>query len=104
MYLKVHKRSEGKIVAVCDRELIGRVLEEGDVFLDLDTYRGFYVGEIASKDEVKKALGKFSSANLVGEKAVDVALNMKLAKDDDVTYINTIPYIQLYRIGGGESV
>nr|QNO54429.1 hypothetical protein IPKNHHKO_00003 [Methanosarcinales archaeon ANME-1 ERB7] len=104
MYLKIHDGKGGKVVAVCDRELIGKVLEEGDVFIDLDKYRGFYIGDISDDGAVREALKSFDSANLVGERAVNVALHMNLAEKGDIMYINTTPYIQLYRIEGGEGV
>jgi len=104
MYLKIHERKDGKIVAVCDKGLIGKVLEENDLAMDLDKYRDFYVGDLSNEEEIKKALSKFNSANLVGEKAVNVALHMNLAEKSDIMYIKSVPYIQLYSINQGGSV
>jgi len=98
MYLKIHETGAGRIVAVCDKELIGRVLEGGNAVMDLDRYRGFYVGDEAGEKEVRDALGKFSSANLVGKNAVKVAISMGAAEKDDVMYINKTPYIQIYKL------
>lgn len=98
MYLKIHNTPQGKVVAACDDELIGRVLEGGGAYIDLDRYRGFYVGTKASKGDLKEALARFSSANLVGKEAVDVAVSMGLIDKKDVMYINKIPYIQIYSL------
>ncbi len=98
MYLKIHEGKEGRVVAACDKELVGKVLEQNDHYIDLDMYRSFYVGESANADDVGRALENFDSANLVGKKAVDVAIHKNLAKDEDIMYINSTPYIQLYRI------
>jgi len=98
MYLKIHQNVQGSVVAVCDAELIGRVIEDKNGCLDLKAYRDFYRGEKARADEVKAALRSFGSANIVGKKAVNVVLELGLADLDEVKYINTIPYIQLYRI------
>lgn len=98
MYLRVHENEGGRVVAVCDRELIGKILEEGRVHMDLDKYREFYIGEQAEEDDVKTALKEFASANLVGKKAVGVALSLELAAREDVMYINETPYIQIYKI------
>jgi hypothetical protein len=97
-YLKIHESGGQKIVAVCDEELIGRVLAEGGACLDLDRYRGFYVGAKAGAKEVREALKSFTSANLVGREAVKTAVGMGLAPADGVMYIKGIPYIQIYRI------
>ncbi len=95
MYLKIHESKNGRIVAVCDEELIGKVLEDKDRVMDLDRYRGFYVGEKANEDQVVVALKKFSSLNIVGKKSVAAALRTVNA---DVMYIKKIPYIQMYKI------
>jgi hypothetical protein len=98
VYLRIHDSGKGRIVAVCDENLIGRVFDDGKACLDLDRYRGFYVGEKAGGKEVREALGKFSSANIVGKESVAVAVSMGLAAEDDVMYIKRTPYIQIYRI------
>jgi hypothetical protein len=98
MYLKVHKNQSGTIVAACDEDLLGKVLEDKAHYMDLEKYRGFYVGKIADGKELEKALSGFSSANLVGKGPVDVALGMGLVGKKDIMYIKTIPYIQIYRI------
>ena len=98
MYLKIHESVGQRIVAACDEELIGKALTDGKIYLDLDMHRGFYVGDKADVAGLKKALGSFTSANLVGKNSVKVALGMGLADADEVMYIKRIPYIQIYRI------
>lgn len=98
MFMRIHENPAGKVVAVCDEELLGKVLEDKKGFMDLERYRGFYAGEKADEIAVREALGRFGSANLVGRKSVGIALDMGLAGKNDVMYINRIPYIQLYKI------
>ncbi|HSB46371.1 MAG TPA: DUF424 family protein [Candidatus Bilamarchaeum sp.] len=98
MYLKIHPNPKGAIVAACDEELLGKVLEDKGHYMDLERYKSFYVGEKAGKAELKKALGAFASANLVGKGPVDVAISLGLAEKKDVMYIKTTPYIQIYRL------
>lgn len=98
MYLKIHESASGKVVAVCDAALIGKVLEGEGAFMDLDRYRGFYVGEKVAGGRVREALASFDSANIVGEEAVGVALEMGLARKEDVMYIKKTPYIQIYKL------
>ncbi|MBU0527189.1 MAG: DUF424 family protein [Candidatus Micrarchaeota archaeon] len=98
MYLKIHENANGKVIAICDRELIGKVLEEGDKYLDLETHKRFYVGEQTDENGVRKILGDFQSANLVGTKAVGVALELGMINEEDVMYIKETPYIQIYKI------
>lgn len=98
MYLKVHEGQKGKVVAVCDRELLGKVFESGGAVLDLALYRDFYKGELVDEETVVKALANFWSANLVGEKAVRCALKLDLAERSAVKRIAGIPHLQLYRV------
>jgi len=98
MYLKVHESPKGKVVAVCDADLIGKVLEGQGACMDLDRHRGFYMGKLVKGEFVEKALGSFSSANLVGKEAVGIASRMGLADDDSIKTIKGVPYVQLYRL------
>lgn len=98
MFLKVHNDGRGRVVAVCDEGLLGKVLEGEGALLDLEKYRGFYGDKKAGAEEVSEALARFDSANIVGKEAVSVALRMGLAGKDDVMYIKRTPYIQIYRL------
>jgi len=33
MYLKIHEQQGKKIIAVCDKELIGKILTDGNAYL-----------------------------------------------------------------------
>lgn len=98
MYLKVSHQDGRKIVAACDEKLIGKVLEDGDLFLDLEAYKSFYKGEIADAKKLKEELREFSSANLVGEEPVRVAKELNLIGEGDIKYIKDVPHVQIYRI------
>lgn len=99
MYLKVHLSPKGKVVAVCDADLLGKVLEEeGGAFMDLQRHRAFYEGKKADAQDVADALRGFSSANLVGKEAVGIALEMKLADEGQLMRIGQVPLVQLYSI------
>lgn len=95
--MKISERSGKRIVAVCDRELIGRVLSEGNCVLDLDSHASFYKGEPADRADVEEALGRFDSANLVGKKAVAIAVGLGIAREQDIRYINGVPHVQVYK-------
>lgn len=98
MYLKIHMTGKAKVVAVCDENLVGKVLDDGRTFMDLDRYRGFYVGDRADEKKVRQAFRDFSSANVVGQESVSIALSAGIATKKDVMYINKTPYIQVYNI------
>lgn len=85
-------------MAVCDEDLIGKVLEGNGAYMDLDRYRGFYKGECVGAPDVEKALSGFSSANMVGKESVSVAIAMGIAEKNNVMYIKKTPYIQIYKL------
>ena len=35
IYIKIHQAEEGDIIAACDESLIDKVLEEGEIYIDL---------------------------------------------------------------------
>lgn len=98
MYLKITEREGRKVVAACDKELIGKVFSQGKAMLDLKKYSSFYQGTECNPGELGKALSNFSSANLVGKKCVAVALEKGLAAESDLKYLQGIPHLHLYKL------
>ena len=98
MYMKVMRADGRIIVAVCDKELLGQVFEEGDRILDLESNRGFYEGELCGRDVVKRELARADSINLVGERAVGVAKEAGLVEEGNIIKIAGIPHAQAYRM------
>lgn len=97
MLLKIHERMERRVVALCDKELVGNVYEQGDLVLDLRAYKDFYAGKIVGEKEAKKHLEKFDSANIVGKKSIALATSLGLCKISQVKTIAKIPHIQIYK-------
>jgi len=98
MYVRIMESSDGKIVAACDRELIGKVLREGRLMLDLEKHAGFYRGEICSPDSLAKALRGAASINLVGERSIACAVGAGIANKESIIFIAGVPHLQIYRI------
>ncbi len=83
---------QGRVVyALCDRELIGRVLKEGKITLDLDKYRSFYVGEDDFGND-------FESVNAIGVKSIQFLIEKGIIKRENVRFVEGIPHVQVYRI------
>jgi len=98
MYIKIHGEGKSKIIALCDSELIGKVLKEGEITLDLDNYSNFFKGQIVTRDEAKEALTNFASINIVGKKSVDCALELGLIVKNQIVNVDGHPHVQIYRI------
>ncbi len=97
MYLKAHSFPGGEIVALCDAELLGRVLSEGKLTLDLQKHRGFYEGKKVGEKEAVSALASAANANIVGKKSLSAAKKAGLDASAAVR-ICGVPHLQAYRL------
>lgn len=102
LYLKIHETDNGKMVAMCDEPLINKVLEEGDLFLDIKNYGEFYKGELLAMGSATMVLSKvikeIHSANVVGPESVKVAIEAKIVDKAQVKKIEKIPFAQAYKM------
>ncbi|MBI5223027.1 DUF424 family protein [Candidatus Micrarchaeota archaeon] len=97
--LKIHESANGKVVAACDHDLIGRVLDDGTVYMDLDHHRSFYVGSKIDSVGLRDALSAgFYCANLVGKESISVAVSLGLIDKSDVLTVLKVPYVQIYDV------
>lgn len=97
MLVKIHedKRADGReVVAICDKELIGQTLEEGN--LSLTITERFYKGEEKSKEEIKKLLKTANNLNLVGKKTIKLAINSGIVSKENIIKIKGVPHAQIY--------
>lgn len=96
MFMKRYNADNHVIVAVCDKNIIGKVFREGEFVLKLDEY--FYKGKEADKDEVQEALSCATIANIAGEKAVACAVECGCIDPETIIFIEGIPHAQMVRI------
>ena len=93
MYLKIHK-SYRHVVAVCDKELIGKKFEEGK--RQLDVRESFFKGEEFGPQEVIKRMQlevlEDATFNIVGQRAVAAAIEVGIINKEHVTHIQGIPF------------
>lgn len=97
-YMKMHENARGRVVAVCDKDIHGKVFEEGGRVLDLKKHGGFYKGSSAGEKEVLEALKKFTSLNIAGKKAVALAIRAEVIEESQVLDIGGVPHAQAYKI------
>ncbi|MDP2841328.1 MAG: DUF424 family protein [Candidatus Methanoperedens sp.] len=96
MYMKQYDTERQLIVAVCDKEIIGKKFQERELTLMLET--SFYKGAEASENEIKEALSCATIANIAGEKAIACAVECGCVDPDTVVFIDGIPHAQMVRI------
>lgn len=113
---KIHVQGSERILAAADQSALGKMhidapaAGEGRMgaaagrparprrVLDLIRFRSFYEGETTDEAGLARLLAGCSSSNLVGEKAVGVAVRMGLAQPPQIIQIGAVPHLQLYRI------
>lgn len=89
-------RYQGSImVDICDLDLIGTKLEQDGLVINLT--REYYQQEVIEQPRVQEYLHKCDIANLVGDRIVKQALDMKLAKEASIKRIAGVPFLMIYK-------
>lgn len=96
VYVKVHPTGQRYgnrfVIAVCDKELIGKTLKEGKLQVHISAR--FYQGELRSDNEVIALLKDATNANIMGKHAVDLAAQAGMIDKKNVRKIKGIPHAQ----------
>jgi hypothetical protein len=97
MFLKIHHSPDvGDVVAVCDRELINTTITSDTMKVIIS--ESFYGTCPVTEAEVQDALKKAGNINLIGERAVSIAIGMGLVSRAGCIMIGTVPHAQVYRL------
>ena len=83
------------MVNVCDLSLIDKKIHHGDITINIT--KNYWMDKVADEKEVESYLIKSSISNLAGEKTVDKAIEMNLAKRSSVKYFSNVPFLMIYR-------
>jgi len=97
MYYKTHESLAGTLIAVADKELIGKTLKFKGIEFFVNPR--FYKEEYITKGKLIPLLRNASSANLVGKKAIEAAKEAKIISDEHVIRITKdVPHAQVFSI------
>ncbi|MCX6708164.1 MAG: DUF424 family protein [Candidatus Woesearchaeota archaeon] len=92
MLVKIHKKESRTIIAVCDKDLLGKLFEENGKQLDL---RGeFYKGEELEIEEIGDLIRNADGVNLVGQEAINLGLQEGVIGQENIIIIKGIPHAQ----------
>lgn len=92
MYVKIHKSCNSFVVAICDKELIGKSFSEGKLYLNI-TER-FYKGEEKSREEIKEILKSAPIINFAGKESIKLGMSLGLIKKENIVKIQGVPHAQ----------
>lgn len=93
--VRIYRCGKETVVAACDAELLGRHLKEGKVRLHVNE---FYDGERVNESSLPNLLKAGTIINLVGERCVEVAIELGLVDVKGVMYIAGVPHAQVFFI------
>jgi hypothetical protein len=96
MLLRERDTGKGLLVSVCDTDCLGETYEDGEVSLTVE--EGFYGGEEAREadaEAVIQSLTRANVANIVGEEAVEVAVDAGLVDEATVLDLDGTRHAQL---------
>lgn len=93
LLLNERETGKGTLVSVCDADVMGETFENGEVSLTVD--EAFYDGERADEDDVIASLSACSVANIVGARAVELAVDAGFVDEENVLELDGTRHAQL---------
>jgi hypothetical protein len=93
LVLNERETQKGTLVSVCDADVMGETFENGDVSLTVE--EDFYAGERADEDAVVRSLARCSVANIVGTRAVSLAIDHGFVEEENVLDFEGTRHAQL---------
>jgi len=93
MYFKVHNE---QVLACCDKALAGKKIKADNLEVEADI--GFYGNEEITEERLAEMLKECQNANLLGKKAVDVALKAKVISEKSVIKLGKVPHAVILKI------
>lgn len=97
IFYKIHVIQQQKILAACDKELSGKIIDKK---INFEVKPEFYGTKEINEKKLRKLLHEVNSANLTGNKSVSAALKENLIEEKNIIKINKISHIQVYFIKG----
>ncbi len=90
-FYKLHETKFGTLIAVCDKELSGKILKDGDIEFFVNPR--FY-GETKIGDEVLSLIKQSNDGNIVGNNIIKLLLKNKLIPKKSVMKIDGVSHAQ----------
>lgn len=94
MIVKIHKNEGRLVLAICDKDILGKKFVEGNKQLGLTS--DFYKGEEIDEDELKELIKKAYMINAVGKKSVSFLEKEEMVSKDNIIEIDKIPHAQVF--------
>lgn len=97
VYIKIHFSEDRKIVAICDKDLLGKTFSKGQ--RQLVVSESFFKCELVEADaDWKAGLDSADSINFVGKEAVSIGCKLGIINKEEIQTIKNIPYALVIKI------
>jgi len=96
VYMRVSETHEHYVVAMCDKQLLGKTLTEGNIKFKVS--EEFYGGELVDPKTCLSHLAKATIANMVGKKSVQTAINAGIVHEQAIIFIEGHPHAQWVKL------
>ena len=83
------------VVNVCDAELIGKTLVEGELKMHIS--KDFFGGDLVEEGEALELIKGSAMISLAGERSVKIALANKLGSPQAVREVQGVPFLMIYK-------
>lgn len=93
VYVKIHDTGSSSVLCICDEDLIGKTLTEGNLVM-IVTPR-FYQGEIKSEEEVIILIKSATNMNILGKASIAIALKAGVIANENIRMIGGVPHAQV---------
>ena len=93
--IRITKYQGSLMINICDIELIGSRLKEGELLIDIT--KEYFQQEIIEAIQAEELLRTCSIANLVGERIVTQAVQLKFAKERSIRRISGVPFLMIFK-------
>ncbi len=96
IYLKIHEHKPHYMIALCDENLLGKTLKKGEVKFVIS--EEFYGGSLVDPKDCLQHFERATIANLVGQQAVQLAIDAGYVHKNAVIYIEGHPHAQWVKL------
>ena len=96
MIVNARETQEGLLVAVCDEDVLGETFEDGE--FSLTVTEEFYGGDPVDEHTVIERLTEATVANIVGTRAVELAIQEGFVDEANVLDVGSTRHAQLLRM------
>lgn len=83
------------MIDICDLDLIGSKFEQGQLVINIT--KEYYMQRVIEPSEAEELLKKCAIANLVGERIVKQAIDLKLAKEASIKRVSGVPFLMIFK-------